>query len=141
MVMTKKSRFAVCFIVLFLTLTALCVETAQSQVLTPAVVNGNTYTCYFISSLDIFRTDISFTEKGMLKLSAYPGDGFYFTLTTLFGGVYWSLNQTIGMRRGDFLFFPVGNTRDPFIVGTCLILFEYKEAFFAFFFGYRAVSS
>lgn len=137
--MRKKSGFLLVLIVISL-ISPVSGQSAENRAITPAVVNGNTYTCYFISSLDIFSTDIVFDEKGMMKLSAYPGNGFYFTLTTLFGGVYWSLNQTIGQRRGDFLFFPIGNTRDPFVVGTCLILFEYKEAFFAFFFGFRSVS-
>ncbi|MCX8043775.1 MAG: hypothetical protein N3B18_06585 [Desulfobacterota bacterium] len=137
--MIKKSRFAILFVVIWFLLIGLCARNAQCQYITPAVVNGNTYTCYFVSSLDIFRTDIAFDEKGRMDFSTYQGDGFYFTLTTLFGGVYWSLNQTIGQRRGDFLFFLVGNTRDPFILGTCLILFEYQQPFFAVFFGFRAV--
>lgn len=127
------------FIVIYAISFVLYSQNAECQPASAATVNGNTYTCYFISSLDIFRTDIVFNEKGRMDFSAFQGDGFYFTLTTLFGGVYWSLNQTIGQRRGDFLFFLVGNTRDPFIAGTCLILFEYQQPFFAFFFGFRAV--
>lgn len=138
--MIKKSRFTPLVIVICAIVFVLCGRIAQCQPVFAATVNGNTYTCYFISTLDIFRTNVVFNEKGRMELSAYQGDGFYFTLTTLFGGVYWSLNQTIGQRRGDFLFFPVGNTRDPFIFGTCLIVFEYREVFFAVFFGFRSIS-
>jgi len=117
------------------------IRTAECQIIQPTVVNGNTYTCYFISQLDIFRTDIVFDDKGMLELTAYTGNGFYFTLTDLFMGVYWSLNQTIGLKKGDFIFIISGNTKDPFVAGICLMIYEYKEIFLAVFFGFRSIST
>jgi len=112
----------------------------RAQVIAPAVVNGNTYTCYFISQLDIFTTDITFDDKGMLQLSAYAGNGFYFTLTDLFMGIYWTLNQKLGSNpSGDYIFIITGSAKDPFISGTCLLIYEYKRAYFPVFFGFRAV--
>lgn len=113
---------------------------SQAQIIQPAVVNGNTYTCYFISQLDIISTDITFDEKGMMKLSAYAGNGFYFTLTDLFMGIYWTLKQQIGQNpTGDYIFIMTGRTKDPFISGTCLMIYEYKQVYFSVFFGFRAV--
>jgi hypothetical protein len=112
----------------------------RAQIIAPAVVNGNTYTCYFISQLDIFTTDIRFDEKGMMHLSAYAGNGFYFTLTDAFMGAYWILNQKIGPNpAGDYIFILLGRTRDPLISGTCLLIYEYKRVYFPVFFGFRAV--
>lgn len=125
----------------FLLLMLIFEGTAQCQSIQPAVVNGNTYTCYFISQLDIFSTDIIFDDKGMMELTKYNGNGFYFTLTDLFMGIYWSLNQTIGLRTGDYIFIISGSTKDPFISGICIMIYEYKEFFLSLFFGFRSVST
>jgi hypothetical protein len=115
-------------------------KNVQAQIIEPEVVNGNTYTCYFISSLDIFLTDIQFSDKGFIQLTSYKGNGFYLTLTDFFVGVYWSLKQQIGTKAtGDYIFIMSGNTKDPFITGTCLLIYEYKEIFFSVFFGFRSI--
>ncbi len=140
-IMNKRILSAKSIKILFLLFFLFFPKAANSQLIQPEVVNGNTYTCYFISQLDIFSSDLIFDEKGMMKLTTYPGNGFYFTLTDLFVGVYWSLNQTIGLRRGDFIFIMSGSTRDPFISGVCIMLYEYKEIFFSLFFGFRSVET
>lgn len=106
-----------------------------------AVANGNTYTCYFLSSLDIVMTDISFGERGGMEFSSFDGNGFYFTLTNYFAGSYWSLNAKIGARTGDILFFLFGNTFDPFMYGTGIMVYEYSEIYGMVFFGFRSVET
>lgn len=114
----------------------------KAQIIKPEVVNGNTYTCYFLSTLDIINSDIVFNGKGMMTLTAYAGNGFYVPILESFMGVYWSLNQQIGLNsKGDYLFIISGITADPFITGVGLIIYEYKKIYFTVFFGFRAVTS
>lgn len=129
-------------ILLFAFLVISAPQNANAQIIEPEVVTGNTYTCYFISSLDIFLTDIQFSDKGFIQLSAYKGNGFYFTLTDYFVGFYWALKQQIGTNTtGDYIFIMSGNTKDPFITGTCLLIYEYKKIYFSVFFGFRSIES
>lgn len=103
------------------------------------VVTGNTYTCYILSPLDIVNTNITFKDKGGMELSSYSGNGFYFTLTQYFVGLYWSLDQTMGTAIGDIIFLFLGTTNDPFILGTGVLTIQYNEAYPMFFFGFREV--
>jgi len=134
----KTLKGIIPYTVFFMLVTA---GTSSARIVKPQVVNGNTYTCYFLSQLDIFSTDIYFDEKGMVELSAYKGNGFYFTITTFFTGIYWALDQTIGIKKGDYLFLLSGNTKDPFITGIAILIYQYKEIYPAFFFGFRSVES
>ena len=115
----------------------LCMGTASAQEFGAQVVTGNTYTCYFLSVPDIVASNVTFNEKGGMTLSSFPGNGFYFTLTNLFAGTYWSLDATIGSKKGDLLFYMIGTTFDPLIVGTGIMVIEYDEFYAMAFFGVR----
>ncbi len=116
-----------------------CTGTAAAQDFETSVVTGNTYTCYFLSRLDIFNTDIFFDEKGGMAFAKFEGNGFYFTLANLFVGIYWSLNAKIGTRTGDSVFVLTGSTIDPFVIGTGTLLFEYSDLYGLLYFGFRNV--
>ncbi len=123
-------------IIILAVLFTLC---GTAEAVQTSVVNGNTYTAYIISKLDIVSSTMEFNEKGGLLFSGYEGNGFYFTLTNFFVGVYWSLNQTIGTKTGDVIFLMVGNTFDPFIYGTGTMTIEYSDTYGMVFFGFRVV--
>ena len=112
--------------------TLVCVPGASAQALT-----GNTYNCYMLSTLDIVNTGITFGERGVMVLSSYTGNGFYFTLTDSFMGSYWSLDQTIGLLKGDLLFILYGTSNDPFLYGWGVLIFEYSDVHPLIFFGSR----
>ncbi len=92
-------------------------------------VTGNEYVCFFASSVDIFSSQVAFSETGGLTISSFGGYGFYITVTNLFTGAYISLNARIGTRTGDIIMLLVGSTFEPtpFIAGTGIILLEYSE--------------
>jgi len=95
----------------------------------PNVVTGNEYVCFFVSSVDIFSSQVSFSDTGGLTISSFGGYGFYFTVTNLFTGAYISLNATIGTQTGDIIMLLVGATFEPtpFIAGTGVILLGYSQ--------------
>jgi hypothetical protein len=106
------------------------------------VVTGNEYVCFFVSSVDIFSSQVSFTETGGLTISSFGGYGFYITVTNLFTGSYISLNARIGTKTGDIIMLLVGSTFEPtpFIAGTGVILLEYTEIIPLVFSGFAATT-
>jgi len=108
----------------------LCAATARAEnSIGPNVVTGNSYVCFFVSTLDIFSSQVSFSETGGLTISSFGGYGFYVTVTNLFTSAYISLNARIGAKTGDIIILLVGSTFEPtpFIAGTGIILLEYSE--------------
>ena len=112
---------------------------AAAQDVDASVVTGNTYTCYFLSTIDIFNTDITFDEKGAMLFSNFDGDGFYFTVANAFVGAYWALNAKIGARTDDALFLMIGSSFDPFVLGTGILIMDYSDVFFMVYFGFRNI--
>jgi hypothetical protein len=106
----------------------------------PNVVTGNKYVCYFVCSLDVFSSEVSFSDTGVLTLSNYKGDGFYFTVLSLFTGAYISLNAKIGTQTGDIIMLLFGSIFEPtpFIAGTGIILFEYSQTIPVVFTGFAS---
>ena len=45
-------------------------------------VTGNEYVCFFVSTVDIFSSQVSFTQTGGLTISSFGGYGFYLRVTT-----------------------------------------------------------
>ena len=114
----------------------------EAQIIKPEAVSGTTYTCYLISRLDIINFDLIFDEKGMMQLTAYPGNSFYAPILNSFTGAYWTLNQQIGLNaKGDYLFIMIGSTSDPYMSGICIIIYEYKKIYLSLFFGFRATEA
>jgi hypothetical protein len=113
-----------------LLVSGLFISTARAEnSIGPNVVTGNEYVCFFVSAVDIFSSQVSFTETGGLTISSFGGYGFYITVTNLFTGAYISLNARIGTKTGDIIMLLVGSTFEPtpFIAGTGVILLEYSE--------------
>jgi len=106
----------------------------------PNVVTGNEYVCFFVSTVDIFSSQVSFTQTGGLTISSFGGYGFYLTGENLFTGTYIALNARIGARTGDIIMLLVGSTfgTTPFITGTGAIIFEYSEIIPMVFAGFAA---
>lgn len=106
----------------------------------PNAVTGNQYVCFFVSSLDVFSSQVAFSDTGGLTISSFGGYGFYFTITNLFTGVYISLNATIGTQTGDIIMLLVGSTFEPtpFIAGTGIILLQYSEIIPMIFTGFAS---
>jgi len=122
----------------------LFVSTARAEnSIGPNVVTGNQYVCFFVSSLDIFSSNVSFSDTGGLTISSFGGYGFYFTVTNLFTGAYISLNARIGTKTGDIIMLLVGSTFEPtpFIAGTGVIIFEYSEIIPIVFTGFAATQT
>ena len=126
--MNKKiMTFTLCGMIL---LSGLCMGTARAEnSIQPNVVTGNEYVCFFVTSLDIFSSQVAFSDTGGLTISSFGGYGFYISVTNLFTGAYISLNARIGTRTGDIVMLLVGSTFEPtpFIAGTGIILLEYSE--------------
>jgi len=123
----KIIRITLCCILLAV---GLVTSTARAEnSIVPNVVTGNQYVCYFVCSLDVFSSPVLFSDTGVLTISNYKGDGFYFTVTSLFTGAYISLNAKLGTQTGDIIMFLVGASFEPtpFIAGTGIILFEYSQ--------------
>jgi hypothetical protein len=133
--MFRRNKILFCSLLL----TILLIGSADAQPIEADVVNGNTYTCYFISPLDVVSTNITFEEKGGMVFSSFPGSGLYFTLTSLFTGSYWSLNTTIGNKSGDIIFLISGSSSDFFIAGTGIMIIEYRDIYFMVFFGTKLI--
>jgi hypothetical protein len=113
-----------------LLVSGLFISTARAEnSIGPNVVTGKEYVCFFVSSVDIFSSQVSFTETGGLTISSFGGYGFYITVTNLFTGAYISLNARIGTKTGDIIMLLVGSTFEPtpFIAGTGVFLLEYSE--------------
>jgi hypothetical protein len=110
-----------------------------AQDLESSVVTGNTYSCYFLTPLDVVSTNITFAEKGGLTFSGFEGNGFYINLTNFFVGAYWALNANVGNISGDVIFLINGMEFDPFIVGTGVVIIEYSEPYILVFFGSRII--
>jgi hypothetical protein len=107
------------------------------------VVTGNQYVCYFVCSLDVFSSPVSFSDTGVLTISSLKGDGFYFTVTSLFTGAYISLNAKLGTQTGDIIMLLAGSTFEPtpFIAGTGVILFEYEQIIPVVFTGFASAQT
>ena len=123
----KRMLIMLCSMLL---VSGLFISTARAEnSIGPNDVTGNEYVCFFVSSLDIFSSQVSFTQTGGLTISSFGGYGFYITVTNLFTGAYISLNARIGARTGDIIMLLVGSTFEPtpFIAGTGVILLEYSE--------------
>ncbi len=119
---------------------------AEAAPIETAVVNGNTYSCYILSTLDILGVNMEFEDRGGLvmsnfstTLSTITGIGFYFTITNFFAASYWALDANIGQISGDTLFLFIGNTFDPFIVGVGILSVEYRSTHALTFFGFRVI--
>ena len=93
---------------------------AGAQEFKPCEISGNTYTCYFLTPLDIVSNNITFGEIGGMTFSSFAGNGFYVNITNLFLGAYWSLNASLGNTSGDIIFLLSGLEFDPFIVFYCI---------------------
>ena len=113
-----------------LLVSGLFISTARAEnSIGPNVVTGNEYVCFFVSTVDVFSSQVSFTETGGLTISSFGGYGFYINVTNIFTGAYISLNARIGTKTGDIIMLLVGSTFEPtpFIAGTGVILLEYSE--------------
>jgi len=122
----------------------LFISTARAEnSIGPNVVTGNQYVCYFVCSLDVFSSPVSFSDTGVLTISSLKGDGFYFTVTSLFTGAYISLNAKLGTQTGDIIMLLVGSTFEPtpFIAGTGVILFEYAQIIPVVFTGFASAQT
>ena len=122
----------------------LLLDTARAENgIGPSVVTGNQYVIFFVSSVDIFSSNVSFSETGGVTISSFGGYGFYFTVTNLFTGAYISLNARIGTKTGDIIMLLVGSTFEPspFIAGTGAILLEYTEVIPLVFTGFATEST
>ena len=131
--MRSAKKIVFCCMFLFMVL----IGNAGAQDLEYSVVTGNTYSCYFLTPLDIVSTSVTFGEKGGLTFSSFDGNGFYINLTNFFIGAYWTLNAKVGNISGDVVFLITGMTFDPFIVGTGVAIIEYSEPYILVFFGFR----
>jgi hypothetical protein len=132
----KIIRIALCCILLAVLIFTSTARAENSIV--PNVVTGNQYVCYFVCSLDVFSSPVSFSDTGVLTISNYKGDGFYFTVMSLFTGTYISLNAKLGTQTGDIIMLLVGSSFEPtpFIAGTGIILFEYSQTIPVVFYGF-----
>ncbi|MCX5904922.1 MAG: hypothetical protein NTV89_15955 [Proteobacteria bacterium] len=122
----------------------LFISTARAEnSIGPNVVTGNQYVCYFVCSLDVFNSQVSFSDTGGLTISSFSGYGFYVTVTSLFTGAYISLDATIGTQTGDIIMLLVGSTFEPtpFIAGTGVILFEYSQIIPVVFTGFASAQT
>ncbi len=127
----KKIIFCCMFMVMVF------ISNAGAQDFGSNVVTGNTYTCYFLTPLDIVTNNITFGERGGMTFSSFAGTGFYINITNFFAGSYLSLNAKLGNSSGDVIFLISGVTFDPFIVGTGLAIVEYSEPYIMGFFGFK----
>jgi len=124
-----------------LLMSGLCMGTARAEnSIQPSVVTGNEYVCFFVTSLDIFSSQVAFSDTGGLTISSFGGYGLYFTVTNLFTSAYISLNARIGTRTGDIIMLLIGSSFEPtpFIAGTGVILLEYSEIIPVVFSGFAA---
>lgn len=124
-----------------LLISGVCMDTARAEnSIQPSVVTGNEYVCFFVSSLDVFSSQVAFSETGGLTISSFGGYGFYFPVASLFTGVYISLNARIGTKTGDIIMLLIGSSFEPspFIAGTGVILLEYSEIIPVVFSGFAA---
>jgi len=122
----------------------LFISTARAEnSIGPNVVTGNQYVCFFVCSLDVFNSQVSFSDTGGLTLSSFSGYGFYFTVTNLFTGAYISLNATIGTQTGDIIMLLVGSTFEPtpFIAGTGFIILNYSQIIPMVFTGFASAQT
>lgn len=133
--MRSAKKIVFCCMFLFVVL----IGNTGAQDLESSVVTGNTYSCYFLTPLDVVSTNITFAEKGGLAFSGFEGNGFYINLTNFFVGAYWALNANVGNISGDVIFLITGMTFDPFIVGTGVVIIEYSEPYILVFFGSRII--
>ncbi len=115
----------------------LLVENVHADNYETHVVSGNVYTCYFITSIDVLSSDITFEEKSGMSFATFPGNGFYLNFINFFAGTYLTLDAKFGGRKGDLVFFMTGISFDPWIFGTGFIVFEYSKSYFMTFFGLR----
>ena len=122
----------------------LFISTARAEnSIGPNVVTGNQYVCYFVCSLDVFNSQVSFSDTGVLTISSFKGDGFYVTVMSLFTGAYISLNTTIGTQTGDIIMLLVGSTFEPtsFIAGTGVIILDYSQIIPVVFTGFASAET
>jgi len=108
---------------------------AAAQVAEAQAVAGRTFACNFITPLDFFATQITFSERGDLAFEDFAGSGFYLTLGSAFSGSYFSVNARIGSRTGDSLFLMTGVAFDSMIAGVGLLILEYSEIYTMAYFG------
>ena len=122
----------------------LFVSTAHAEnSISPNAVTGNQYVCFFFSSINIFNSQVAFSDTGSLTISSFGGYGYYFTASNLFTGAYISLNATIGTQTGDIIMLLVGSTFEPtpFIAGTGVILLDYTQIFPVVFTGFASTQT
>ena len=122
----------------------LFISTARAEnSIGPDVVTGNQYVCYFVCSLDVFNSQVSFSDTGGLTISSFSGYGYYFAVTNLFTGAYISLNTTIGTQTGDIIMLLVGSTFEPtpFIAGTGFIILNYSQIIPMVFTGFASTQT
>jgi len=127
-----------------LLVSGLFISTARAEnSIGPNVVTGNEYVCFFVSSLDIFSSQVSFSDTGGLTISSFGGYGFYFTVTNLFTGGYVALNARIGTQTGDIIMLLAGTSFEPtpFIAGTGVILLEYTQIIPFVFSGFASTTT
>lgn len=108
---------------------------AAAQVIEGQTVTGRTFACNFVTPLDFFDTQITFSERGDLVFSDFEGSGFYFTAANAFTGSYFTVNARIGSRTGDTLFLMTGLAFDSTIAGVGLLILEYSEIYTIAYFG------
>jgi hypothetical protein len=134
----KRMSIILCGMLL---VSGLFISTARAEnSIGPNVVTGNEYVCFFVSTVDVFSSQISFAETGGLTISSFGGYGFYITVANVFTGTYIALNARIGERTGDIIMLLVGSSFElnPFIAGTGAIIFEYSEIIPIAFAGFAA---
>jgi hypothetical protein len=113
-------------------------HTYAQDAIGPNAVTGKEYTCFFYAPLDIFNGEMAFGPQGGLTISSFGGYGIYLPLGNAFTGAYWSLNSTIGEKRGDLILLMVGGSFDPFIFGAGVMIIEYAEVYPFVFSGFQA---
>lgn len=118
-------------------LSAGLLRTANAQNIEPNIVRGSTYNCFFVTALDVFNSQLNFSEDIGLAFTSFNGEGIYLAVGNLFSGTYFSVDESIGGKTGDISIFIMGSNVDPFIFGSGILTMDYVNSFGMIFFGIK----
>jgi hypothetical protein len=121
------------YIVLFFS--SLFPATVNAQAVEASSVWGNRYNCFFYSNVDVFNSELIFSDQISFSLSRFNGAGYYFAFINSFVGIYNAVDATIGGKTSDIVIILSGLSRGFFVFGTGVIIIDYFKIYPMFFQG------